>query len=247
MKILPLKNYKIPNIKNQIFRYCPKLARIQADSFVRSTNSLDIRRIKDIGIKNFRLINSNSIRGVTLANQNPNILKELKESGINNIIDLRREANPTSKYANNCKKNGIEYFDFPININMPIFNNANTSKLSTKEREAQNQIFKDKLPKFFNLMNKGKLYMSCLLGLHRTDLAVTLNYLVNPKEPASPPILSHILIKDEANCTNKYIGGVKNLIKNLNAKDKSNLGLPENFQEIFDTRVLKLRMMNGVK
>ena len=58
------------------------------DEFVRSTGSLDIARLKNLGISHFRLIDSDSVRGVTLANQDPALLTELKECGINTIIDL---------------------------------------------------------------------------------------------------------------------------------------------------------------
>ena len=130
---------------------------------------------------------------------------------------------------------------------MPIFNVPNATKLSIDEIHKQNKEFVDNLPKFFEKMNSGKYYMACLLGLHRTDLAVTLNYLVNPKEPVTPPTLSHMFMKEETNLTNKYIGAIKNLIKNLSPKDREFLNLPENFNEIFSSRILKLRLMNCAK
>ncbi len=252
MKITLIKNVPITCIKNKIVKYIPVKYILpktlsNTNSFTKNSDILDIGRINDFGIKHFRLINSNSIRGVTLSNQNPKILKELKECGINHIIDLRREANSESKYANNCKENGLKYFPFPININMPIFNIAVTSKMSMQERKDSINSFIKLLPQFFKTMNEGRVYMACLLGLHRTDLAVTLNYLINPIEPASPPILSHMLISDETNMTNKYIGAMKNLIKNLSDEDKEKLGLPKNFVDKFNTRITKLRMMNGNK
>ena len=88
--------------------------------------------------------------------------------------------------------------------------------------------------------------MACLLGLHRTDLAVVLNYLINPNEPKAPPILSHMYLKDETNFTNKYIGAMKNLYKNINSNERQLLGLSDNFKEIFDARITKLRIMNGL-
>ena len=95
-------------------------------------------------------------------------------------------------------------------------------------------------------MNEGKYYMACLLGLHRTDLAVVLNYLINPNEPKSPPILSHMYMKEETNFTNKYIGAMKNLLKNITTEHKKYLGLPDDFSSIFDARIVKLRLMNGI-
>ena len=219
---------------------------LSSDEFVRTTGGVDIARIKALNISHFRLIDSNSIRGVTLANQKKEILKELRESGIETIIDLRAEANADSDYAKDCCDNGLDYFNFKLKINMPIFNMPLASKLSTEERDRENREFVERLPDFFELMNRGRYYMACLLGLHRTDLAVVLNYLVNPKEPKSPPILSHMYIKDETNFTNKYIGAMKNLYKNITQKEKDILGLSDNFKEIFDARITKLRLMNGI-
>ena len=64
---------------------------------------------------------------------------------------------------------------------------------------------------------------------------------------SNSPTFSHMFYDEETNLTNKYIGSVKNLLKNLTAKDKEFLKLPENFNEIFSSRILKLRMMNCVK
>lgn len=227
-----------PNIHNGIPRH---------DEFVRSTGSLDIGRLKNLRISHFRLIDSNSVRGVTLANQSPALLTELKECGINTIIDLRPEGSDESRYAENCRKNGLDYFNLKIRDNIPIFNAPFAGKMSAEERRAAIVKFVHQLGDFFNLMDNGKNYMACLLGLHRTDLAVTMNYLLNPKEPTTPPTLSHMFFPEETNLTNKYIGKVKNMLKNLSSKDKEFLKMPDCFSDIFDARVLKLRLMNRAK
>ena len=248
MKILPItNNFRIRtiNFRANENNYVSKVP--QTDEFVRNTNSLDIARIKALGISHFRLIDSNSVRGVTLAKQKTSILKELKECGIDTIIDLRSEGGKDSKYAQDCADNGLEYMNFKLKLNMPIFNAPLNSKLSLEDRAKQNREFIEGLPKFFEKMNNGKYYMACLLGLHRTDLAVTMNYLLNPKEPITPPTLSHMFMKEETNFTNKYIGAMKNVLKNMNAEDRKFLGLPENFKNIFDARVLKLKIMNCAK
>ena len=162
MKIFPITLHKInppafksePGIKNN---------RFLEDEFVKSTNSIDIARLKTIGIKHFRLIDSNSIREVTLANQKPSILEELKECGINTIIDLRSEGSNNSKYAEACRDTGLDYMNFKLKINMPIFNLPLADKSSISERQAQIEAFINKLPEFFKIMDEGKYYMACLL------------------------------------------------------------------------------------
>lgn len=250
MKILTINNFNISQLKPLSFKATkpnPYENVPHNDEFVRSTGSLDIARLKNLGIKHFRLIDSNSVRGVTLANQRPSLLSELKECGIDTIIDLRSEGGENTKYAQACHERDLDYMNFKLKVKMPIFNVPNATKLSIDERHKQNKEFVDNLPKFFEKMNSGKYYMACLLGLHRTDLAVTLNYLVNPKEPVTPPTLSHMFMKEETNLTNKYIGAIKNMIKNLSPKDREFLNLPENFNEIFSSRILKLRLMNCAK
>lgn len=217
------------------------------DEFVRSTGSLDISRLKSLGISHFRLIDSNSVRGVTLANQRQSLLTELKECGVNTVIDLRPEGGDASKYAEGCKNNGLNYFNLKIRDNMPIFNAPFTGKMSMQERREAIKKFVSQMGDFFKMMDDGKVYMACLLGLHRTDLAVTMNYLLNPKEPTTPPTLSHMFFPEETNLTNKYIGKVKNMLKNLTPADREYLKIPEHFSDIFDARVLKLRMMNKAK
>lgn len=52
---------------------------------------------------------------------------------------------------------------------------------------------------------------------------------------------------EETNLTNKYIGKVKIMLKNLTQKDREFLKMPDCFSDIFDARVLKLRLMNRAK
>lgn len=219
------------------------------DLFTRqhAADSIDVVQIKALEIPHFRLIDSNSVRGMCLANKPITVLQELKNAGINTIIDLRKEGSPDSKYAKNCERFGLNYFNFKIKENMAVFNLPSTTKLTSGEFAEMTNGFAKQLGQFFNLMDEGRVYMGCLLGLHRTDLAVVMNYLLNPNEPQSPPVLSHMFIKEETNFTNKRIGAIKNLLKNLKPEHRSALGMAENFSEIFNARVLKLRMMNLIK
>lgn len=127
-----------------------------------------------------------------------------------------------------------------------MFNSIGSARESFEEFGANREAFVKDLDKFFKLMERGRVYIGCLLGLHRTDLAVSMNYLLNPIEPQTPPSLSHMFYRDEVNLTNKRIGSTKNLIKNLLETHKQFLGLPVDLNNIFRERVVKLRMMNLV-
>ena len=39
---------------------------------------------------------------------------------------------------------------------------------------------------------------------------------------------------------------MKNLLKNITTEHKKYLGLPDDFSSIFDARIVKLRLMNGI-
>ena len=226
MKILPIQNHKINNIKFKGLCLYSGIYTPEPDEFVKSSSSIDIARLKVLRIPKFRLIDSTSVRGATLASAKPAILRELKESGIERVIDLRVGGGLETDYAKRCIENGLGYFNLPI---------ASTVDINPEKSRIENIV--SIMREFFEIMNKGKNYVACLLGLHRTDFATVLNYLMNPKEPSSPPILSHIYFNDEKNCTDEYIGKVKKIFKRTNEKD---------FAEVLKARIIKLRMKNGL-
>ncbi len=220
-------------------RFVPRMSIVvpatdQKDAFIRQSDAIDIDGLKSLCIKNFRLIDSNSVRGASLTSAKFPLLKALKDFGISTIIDLRREAGDESSYAKKCANVGLDYFGIPINDSMPEFTTFGKP----------NAEFIERLSNFFDLMNRGQVYMGCQLGLHRTDLAVSLNYLLNPNEPSAPPTLSHMFFKNEENVTGKCIAAVKNLFRNLSQEDKIKIGLGEYFTDIFNSRISKLKMTN---
>lgn len=225
MKINPIQHHKINNINFKSFSiyFCDNVP--EPDEFVKSSDSIDIARLKKLNIPNFRLIDSTSVRGATLADKNTNFLKELQQSGIERIVDLRVEGGLETDYARRCLENGLGYFNLPI-----------ASQANRNSEKAKIKNLMTKIPEFFEIMDKGKNYMACLLGIHRTDFATALNYLLNPKEPASPPILSHIFVGNEANLTDRYINLVEKVCKKMKI-----------CTEIFNARAIKLQMINGIK
>ena len=79
MKIIPIQHHKINNINFKSFSiyFCDNVP--EPDEFVKSSDSIDIARLKKLNIPNFRLIDSTSVRGATLADKNTNFLKELQQ------------------------------------------------------------------------------------------------------------------------------------------------------------------------
>ena len=216
----------------------------QRDAFIRTGATLDVVRLKNLGIDNFRLVDSKSVRGQSLTAKPQQLFQELKESGIETVIDLRREGSPTSQYARKCEAAGLRYMHFQTNDSFPAFNCRGSNKISCDEFAKLMDGYTNQMVDFFDEMSNGRVYIGCLLGLHRTDMAVAMNYLLNPVEPESPPFLSHMFIKEEPNLTGKRIGSAKNLLRNLTEEHRLKLGLPEGFNDIFDVRIAKLKIMN---
>ena len=124
----------------------------------------DYDSISKLGIKNLAITtDGKGVRGSTLfAKNNKKYITDLKNAGINTVIDLRNEA-PTGKAKTFCILNGLEYVHFPIKYD---------------EKMTQEDI--NKLPEFIKIMNEGNYYIGCAEGTNRTDVAIGLNYLFNP-------------------------------------------------------------------
>lgn len=122
---------------------------------------------------NIAPIFGNSVRGKTPLSGNPkNVnfkMKKLKQGGINAVIDLRAPNECSQKIKDTCKNNDIEYINIPID-------DMNWS---------QSQIAY--IPKFIKAMNEGKNFVGCANGEARTDLAMAINYICNPKQNEIPP------------------------------------------------------------
>ena len=246
MLISAIKNFSIPSINRPKLQQVPSFRGLdaqQADVFTPSNESLDIGRIKNLGLRNFRILNSKIIRGACLAHEKPYVLGELRDSGIKTIIDLRSEGGYESKYAKYCRANDINYFNIKIKDSDYMFVPRGNVKLSAQEFDVYRENFVKNLKHFFELMDEGKVYIGCLHGLHRTDLAAVTNYLLNPNE-RTIPLLSHMVYPNESNLMNERIKCVRNLYANLTPEHKAYLGIPENYSEELDNRKKMLTIYN---
>lgn len=114
--------------------------------------ALDVEKILSTGIPDLAPVYG-GFRGRTLSSTKQlHAWKTMMEAGINQVIDLR--ADYTSDfYYELCRKSGIAYFHYSV---------------SYEEVEQMARLF----PEFCRLIDNGRFYIACAMGLHRTDIAL---------------------------------------------------------------------------
>ena len=119
------------------------------------------------------------------------------ESGINQIIDLR--ADYSSDFYNElCQRSGISYFKYPV-----AYEDVWVAKMV--------ELF----PEFCNLIDNGRFYIACAMGLHRTDIALCTYWVfyAADKGIAPPPICGYR--KDKGMNTNKIMRMLNAVFKKM--------------------------------
>ena len=116
------------------------------------TTALDVEKIISTGIPDLVPVYG-GFRGRTLSSAKQlHAWKTMMVAGINQVIDLR--ADYTSDfYRELCHKSGISYFHYSV---------------SYEEVEQMTRLF----PEFCRLIDNGRFYIACAMGLHRTDIAL---------------------------------------------------------------------------
>ena len=165
-------------------------------------------------------------RGSTLE-KSPQALMALKKSGTQTIVDFRGSGNSVLEKL--CKSLNLDFFKVSFD---PIL---------AKERKAKGYkqvIDFNALKEFFKIMNRGKAYVGCQLGIHRTNAALTYNYFLNPQAQNAPKLLfvndtpSNLEVKNEINRLTRM---VKQYVKKLTSEQKKSIGLEDNFKTVFDS------------
>ncbi len=138
-------------------------------------DGLDVERIMSTGIPDLAQVYG-GFRGRALSS--PRQLpawKMLIKSGVNQIIDLRGDYT-SDFYKDLCKESGISYFKYPVAYKDEYI--ASMVKL---------------FPTFCELIDKGRFYIHCAHGLHRTDIALSTYWVfyAADKGIAPPPICGY--------------------------------------------------------
>lgn len=154
----------------------------------------------------------NSLRGRNIVTMPDEAVIKVKQQGIQRIVDLRAESSISS--ARITMKNGKKYVDGLEYIHIPMNYGSGKEDLETMRL----------LPKFFEAMNKGNVYIGCNLGSHRTDFALGLNYALNTSTKNAAPVLYLSVPK-----VTEGIRRVYNKLMLLSPENRKALGLSEEF------------------
>ena len=113
----------------------------------------------------------------------------------------------------------MEYVDFNISSIRCNYLNENEKK--------------NKLISFIKAMQKEYVYMGCEYGTYKTDAAVMINNLFNPKVKGYCKIYSPEMISDIPQIADE-------IYLNMTEKDKKELGWTPEFEQQFNKKIEKL-------
>ena len=113
------------------------------------------------------------VRGTTLSSRhNMRYWQRVVDSGVRTIIELRNEDH-SDRLCKMCEMYGIRYFAFPMD-----------------SHSVPNEAIAPRLREFFELVDNGDFYIACAMGLHRTDMALSVYWKFHGADIGiNPPIL----------------------------------------------------------
>lgn len=121
------------------------------------------------------------VRGTTLSSRhNMRYWQTVVDSGIRTIIELRDEDH-SDRLCRMCEIHDIRYFAFPMD-----------------SHSVPNEVIASRLQEFFELIDNGDFYIACAMGLHRTDMALSIYWMFHGVDNGmNPPILrGHIVDRE---------------------------------------------------
>lgn len=151
------------------------------------SNGLDVERILATKVPDLAQVYG-GFRGRTLSSTKQLYAWNIMiESGINQVIDLRADYS-SDFYSELCQRSGISYFKYPV-----AYEDVWIAKMV--------ELF----PEFCRLIDYGRFYIACAMGLHRTDIALCIYWVFYAADNgiAPPPICGYR--KDKGLTTNKIM------------------------------------------
>lgn len=183
-------------------------------------------------IRNIRILGNNLYSGARLDGKR-SLIQKLKNFNIKTIIDFRGGKN--SNMAADCTAENMQYINFPVgHTRNGLSGGEGIAKVSDE--------YVSQLKKFMDAYNEGNAYMGCEYGLDRTNLALTLNYLLNPK--ATAPEILNIEGSRMKSVVNRTLKIARRLIKDMTPGQKAELNIPEDYNTQFQSKIRQLLKAN---
>ena len=236
-------NYPLINRSERfITKSITELAKDSLSKTNLSKKTANIQTIMDmLPAGNRRTVGNTSIAGPTFSNKSMEELKALKDAGITDIVDFRAEATP--EFSERCQHLGFNFTNFPLEL-MSNFSSSNIFIPNGNARTKVSDNFVKNLKNFFEIVNKGNVYMGCKYGVHRTNTGVLLNYLLNPKQYPAPKMLN-IDGENKKTLINQTINGVMKIIRRLSPEQRAELQIANDFEKnIFPKKIGNLLAEN---
>lgn len=210
--------------------------------------------IKNLPLRNVEKISETSYRGSS-AIRNLDSLKILKQAGIQRIIDLAGFKGLNEA----CNKEGLEYFNYSIEENVNYFFKDSLFKSKDEIISENIDLYKniyncpsniveneinsslkyqrkrvEQFVDFISTLQKEYAYIGCEYGLTRTDIALALSSLFNPK---------HDFKRNDALMYNydDVIMNAEKLYHNLTSEDKLKMQWTKSFDDNFLKNLRKFR------
>ena len=162
---------------------------------------LDVDRILATKIPDLAQVYG-GFRGRTLSSTRQlHAWRTMVESGISQVIDLRADYS-SDFYSELCERSGISYYKYPV-----AYEDVWIAKMV--------ELF----PEFCKLIDNGRFYIACAMGLHRTDIALCTYWVfyAADKGIAPPPICGYR--KDKGLTTNKIMRMLNAVYKYMTEKN----------------------------
>ena len=137
----------------------------------------------------------------------------VKECGIKTIIDLREDGIYT-RMQNLCDKFGMEYFYYPVDKKI-------------KHVKEMVTLF----PKFCNMIDEGRFYIACAMGLHRTDIALSAYWVFYAADKGIAPPAIRGYRKSDGHITDKIMRVLNTMYKEFTERNGEEPIPPHVFNE----------------
>lgn len=162
---------------------------------------LDVERIMATNIPDLAQVYG-GFRGRTLSSPRQlSAWNTMIKSGINQVIDLRADY-ASDFYSELCQRSGISYFKYPV-----AYEDVWIAKMV--------ELF----PEFCRLIDNGRFYIACAMGLHRTDIALCTYWVFHAadKGMVPPPLCGYR--KDKGLTTEKIMRILNAMYKYITEKN----------------------------